>query len=66
MENELHAALQDAVTRAFASKRPRTREAYIALATFFEGQLLNKHGAGALQLALLTRCSTKPPRVIQI
>lgn len=62
IECELHIALQDAVTKAFASKHTRTRQAYIELARFFEAQLAQKHGAGAAQLALLTRYSSKPLR----
>jgi hypothetical protein len=57
---QLQIAVQDAVTKAFASKHPQTRRAYIDLATFFEAELAKKHGAAAVQLALLTRYSTKP------
>lgn len=54
-EIELNIAVQDAVTKAFASKHPGTRQAYMDLAIFFVGQLARTSGRDAAQHALFTR-----------
>jgi hypothetical protein len=54
-ELDLELAIQDAVTKAVASKHPEARKAYMDLAKYFEGQLAQARGSDAAQHALATR-----------